>query len=352
MQALYQQRGQIVQDWLTYPTEPCPIPRSTLIFQDLSASPVYVAEGGHDGVLPPAYDVNYPRDVGAVDESHFRRYIVEQDNPHQEWFGITAPGVLIIEDIKRQKTKPPRTDLSMSEISMAVYTDRFDASTLRYVIYANVNNKETLFVGRCLYEMRRPSTDIQVWEYGSPEYQKFLGSRLGKLTAYMLLGTFERGTRRIARRHSSGAGTSEPGLGYPLGRVDELESNSGLETQSVSDKHGRLIGQDGHDSPDSADSIGLQPSVARLRLDDPPAEGEAPHILSRVATSHTQSESAQSGGEISLGNPESQAVADELRSSLASLNLAGSNTGQPWDQRPRARLGSMTRRLSFAERST
>ncbi|KAJ5180829.1 hypothetical protein N7492_004039 [Penicillium capsulatum] len=199
MQALYQQRGQIVQDWLTYPTEPCPIPRSTLIFQDLSASPVYVAEGGHDGVLPPAYDVNYPRDVGAVDESHFRRYIVEQDNPHQEWFGITAPGVLIIEDIKRQKTKPPRTDLSMSEISMAVYTDRFDASTLRYVIYANVNNKETLFVGRCLYEMRRPSTDIQVWEYGSPEYQKFLGSRLGKLTAYMLLGTFERGTRRIAR---------------------------------------------------------------------------------------------------------------------------------------------------------
>lgn len=205
-----------MQDWLTYPTQPCPIHQSTLTFRDLSRSPIYLIDEKSDGPLPPACEMNYPEDVKGAEQNDLRHYVVERDSPRHEWKGITAPGVLIVENIQRQKTDPPRTGFNMSEVSMAIYNHRFNPNTLQYVVFAHVTNEETLFVGRGLYDLHRPSTDTQIWDYDSPEYQRLLGTRLGKLTAYMLLGAFERGSRRIARVVT----WTNPSFGTPWVRFD------------------------------------------------------------------------------------------------------------------------------------
>ncbi|KAJ5390246.1 uncharacterized protein N7496_001314 [Penicillium cataractarum] len=94
----------------------------------------------------------------------------------------------------------------MSEVTKAVYERTFDISGLRYVIIKNVMNEQTgKLIKDLLYTSERsipwPGKYGQrdSWEWNTPEYQALLGTRLGKLVAYLVLGSYERGKRRIAR---------------------------------------------------------------------------------------------------------------------------------------------------------
>lgn len=310
MQALYQQRGQIVQNWLKYPFEPCPIPQSTLTFQDLSENPVYLIDEENDGPLPPAYEMNYPNDVGGADEKNSRRYILERDNPRQDWYGFTAPGVLFVENIKRQKTDPPRKDFSMSEVSMAIYNHRFDTDTLRYVIFAHVTNQQTLFIGRGLHDLYKPTTDTQIWDYGSPEYQKLLGTRLGKLTAYMLLGAFDRGSRRIARVVT----WTNPSFGTPWVRFDiEVVSPCDIPLPSVEPSHFLEL-------PGTIDrAIGEGRSISMMEMLPPPAIPRAFHGMTLEQTAEQRlSETRVVHGPLALGNEPARAQISRQEKRLGS----------------------------------
>lgn len=80
----------------------------------------------------------------------------------------------------------------------------FHIDTLRHVFFENVQNLETApFVRRALYteenNLSWPRKSPQTWEYGTPEYDGLLGSRLGKIVGYLVLGAFPRGTRRITQ---------------------------------------------------------------------------------------------------------------------------------------------------------
>ncbi|KAK9853700.1 Beta-glucuronidase [Penicillium brevicompactum] len=117
------------------------------------------------------------------------------------WQGQTGPGVIVIEEIKR-KTGP-----FSSQISQVLYEEHFSMDTLKFVYMVDVKNEDTLqFVKTQLYtksngvlEQHGDITERYEWDYGTPEFDGLLGTTLGKHVAYLLLGAFNRGTRRIGR---------------------------------------------------------------------------------------------------------------------------------------------------------
>jgi hypothetical protein len=92
-----------------------------------------------------------------------------------------------------------------SEIATALYKARAPIETLRHVYFDNVVNIDTIrFVRNRLYTAENglnwpPDRSVMVWEYGTAEYQGLLGTRLGKVVAYIVLGAFPRGTRYISK---------------------------------------------------------------------------------------------------------------------------------------------------------
>lgn len=119
------------------------------------------------------------------------------------WIGDTGPGVIVLGAISRKENSnaPP-----IAQLAQAFYTRNFEMHTLRHVFVQYVVNNETNpFIRRCLYteqarpELKWPKEEPEIWEYNTPEYDGILGSRIGKNVAYLALGAFPRGTRRISQ---------------------------------------------------------------------------------------------------------------------------------------------------------
>ncbi|KAJ5266935.1 hypothetical protein N7478_009743 [Penicillium angulare] len=117
-----------------------------------------------------------------------------------------GPGVLVISLLNRDgvystEAKPiPHT----SSLMQASYQNFHHIDTLRHVFLWAVTNQDTFaFLHRFLYTaehgLRWPSEEPRSFEYGSPEFDGLLGTRLGKLICYLVLEAWPRGTRRITR---------------------------------------------------------------------------------------------------------------------------------------------------------
>ncbi|KAJ5107646.1 hypothetical protein N7456_004321 [Penicillium angulare] len=69
--------------------------------------------------------------------------------------------------------------------------------TLRHVLVQGVMNTQTVAaLERCT---GKNEGLFDSFERGSPEYQELLGTRIGRMVAYLVLGAFPRGTRKISR---------------------------------------------------------------------------------------------------------------------------------------------------------
>jgi hypothetical protein len=93
-----------------------------------------------------------------------------------------------------------------SAVAQAFYERDFDLNDLRCVFVNGIINKNTVgFIREHIYNPEDfnefPGLDFapQTWKYASPEYDGLLGTRIGKVVAYLVLGAFERGTRRISQ---------------------------------------------------------------------------------------------------------------------------------------------------------
>jgi hypothetical protein len=137
-----------------------------------------------------------------------------------DWDGFTGPGVIIISNIARAQhsLSPP-----MSEVTKAVYERTFDINGLRYVIIKNIMNEQTVrLIKDLLYTAEKcvpwPGEYGQrdTWEWNTPEYQALLGTCLGKFVAYLVLGSYKRGRKRIARIVTYRIGNSQ----WPQMRFD------------------------------------------------------------------------------------------------------------------------------------
>lgn len=195
--------GQILQRWMNDPSisalQECKVQRSKLKLQHLEHL-VYPGQTPYHPLQVEDFGVE------RLGEEYWSKLSVIEMAPYgplprdkiNVWEGLTAPGILVIEEMKRN------SGFYMSEISQAVYENPFPLETLKQIFVLDVENKDTVqFVSERLYTtlsgLQWPDETTRYWEYGTPEFKGLLGTKIGQVVAHMILGAFKRGTRRIVR---------------------------------------------------------------------------------------------------------------------------------------------------------
>ncbi|KAJ5110076.1 hypothetical protein N7532_002721 [Penicillium argentinense] len=140
--------------------------------------------------LPNEFDA--PVEKG---KSVYRNYTIRHGS--LTWVGTIGPGIVVLAEIQRS-SHPMWNAPYISQITQALYAQCYDLAGLRHIIITNIQEDET----SALIEdhiLLWPDKGPYTWEIGTPEYDALLGTRLGKVAAYVLLGALPRGTRRISQ---------------------------------------------------------------------------------------------------------------------------------------------------------
>ncbi|KAJ5972304.1 uncharacterized protein N7479_002222 [Penicillium vulpinum] len=207
-----QAAGQLLQQRIESPAsdpspQKCPILPSSLTFKDLRKAKQLEIDMDLSPYIPIQIEADFAglEIMGPTGGAWEKVAIDETDaspDPRYSdihtWEGQVAPGVLIIEEIKRTK------GFRMSEVSQAIYEEFFPINTLQYVYLIDVCNTDTRsFVQDEIYTgsngLAWPDDAIRDWMPGTPEFEALLGTALGHNMAFLILGAFKRGTRRISR---------------------------------------------------------------------------------------------------------------------------------------------------------
>lgn len=111
------------------------------------------------------------------------------------WVGA---GIMLLHAVRR--TEGPH----LSEVAQAFYEKYYDMSDLKYIVLNDVMNLETSHLVKSkLYSelngLQWPDEEPMFWTLGTPEFDGLLGTRMGKLVAYIVLGAFPQGNRQIDR---------------------------------------------------------------------------------------------------------------------------------------------------------
>ncbi|KAJ5664572.1 hypothetical protein N7507_005303 [Penicillium longicatenatum] len=210
--------GALRRRWIDDPSEPdCFIERSTLTFSQLVGR--YEGRGFSTRRVDP--DSDFEGHVLTAIEELERKEVIstvreyenfELDSPLLAWSGCTGSGVIIIDLMQRSRIGAKVTHEMMgdvpnaSSIAQAFYERDFDLDDLRCVFVNDIVNRNTVdfflehIHNKEFYDDFPGQTSVpQTWDHGSPEYDGLLGTRIGKVVAYLVLGAFKRGTRRISR---------------------------------------------------------------------------------------------------------------------------------------------------------
>lgn len=206
-----QVKGGELQQQISNPNLPCIVQPTTLVYGSLSPASGWRTMSIRDG---PPRDVSsdlmalgFPVQPNSYIQTSTVRRVIDVRTGDPSFPNVVTmhacEGVLTMDDISKEKDdeNPPFT----SQILHALYQKDFNISTLRYIYVCCVKNEETReFVTGTLYsamnDLHYPfCPDVGIWDYGSPEYQALLGTRIGKVAAYLVLGAYPRGTKRIAR---------------------------------------------------------------------------------------------------------------------------------------------------------
>ncbi|CAG8896274.1 unnamed protein product [Penicillium nalgiovense] len=113
---------------------------------------------------------------------------------------MVGPGILVATAIFRFD------NIQWNEIARAVYEIDHPIDTLRHIMFTHVVNEQSEpYIKYILYPRRGRYLDFaegeacERLERGTLEYHEFLGTRLGKAAATLLISSFPRGTRCISR---------------------------------------------------------------------------------------------------------------------------------------------------------
>ncbi|KAJ5698136.1 hypothetical protein N7462_000141 [Penicillium macrosclerotiorum] len=155
-----------------------------------------------------ALDLGLPYNPKAKDDSHDSSYkqivatLRKRGAPDEihEFAGRVAKRVLFVLKMERSASATPY----MSDLMRAAYMHRHPIESLKHIFFLRVTNKEVRnFIVQYLYTEERglsvPDYISRVWEYGTSEYLGLLGTRVGRLVGYFVMGSFPYGTHRIAR---------------------------------------------------------------------------------------------------------------------------------------------------------
>ncbi|KAJ5994167.1 hypothetical protein N7451_009891 [Penicillium sp. IBT 35674x] len=204
--------------WIDDPSEPgCSIERSTLTYSQIvnryegmgfSTRPVDPDPDFEGHVLTAIKELEQKEIISTVRE--YENF--ELDSPLLAWSGCTGSGVITIDVMMRSRiggniTREMMDDVPHAScIAQAFYQRDFEIDDLRSIFVNDIINRDTVgFFHEHIYDEKfyddfpGQTCVPQTWEHGSPEYDGLLGTRIGKVVAYLVLGAFPRGTRRISR---------------------------------------------------------------------------------------------------------------------------------------------------------
>ncbi|KAJ5238460.1 hypothetical protein N7468_003079 [Penicillium chermesinum] len=197
-------RGRQVQSWIDNPDQPnCPVQRCEMDLQHLRT----IAPGVRVRTNPHLYplvedELLFPRGERRPREREYsgwlyffgqETYRALGEHPSRNYFeGITAPGTLIIQTVARSTRYFPY----ISDVALTLYKhDQKRMESLRYIFVLDVVNEQTSY----LLTRQMEWAEGDVFEHGSRVYQQIMGTRVGRMVGYLMLGAFERGTYRISR---------------------------------------------------------------------------------------------------------------------------------------------------------
>lgn len=182
-----QEKGAALQRLLQNSSLPSPIPRCTLTTADLN----------HLGWELKIQMAKLPGEIQAIKPALVRSnncVYTRARKDRNEYIGETAPGMIIMEHLWN---KPGRHGPYTAQVAQAMYTHNFSLSDLCHIFVLTVMQTETLALTKKIYNTSR--TDYMTLQYGTPDYQAVLGSKIGRTVVYLLLGAFPRGTARISK---------------------------------------------------------------------------------------------------------------------------------------------------------
>lgn len=228
--AKLQARGAQLAKWIDNPNEPdCPVSQSTLTMKQIRemGNPVADARRSRfkepfDGLakvkrnlfLSPelvendqrlttyiSYDIRYYERFKEEEEewkgAESRQRAIEKADQKSNWKGIIAPGFIAMEFLTRNPESKRVPHLSETSIATYLYENR-TMDNLKYIFINSIVHEETWgFVKRQAYAAwpGQPKT----WLHGSQVYEELLGTKMGRTVAYIVLGAFPRGSRRITQ---------------------------------------------------------------------------------------------------------------------------------------------------------
>lgn len=227
-----QEAGAQRRRWIDDPEEPnCHIRRNTLTLEHLRkvrqmrsqlSAMKEKFENLEIDLQAQMSDLGYPKYLSPGNPPLYRRFAIMCASFN--WFGCTGPDMIILEDIERNRECfPPGPHIS--QISQVLYEQDFPLEELRHVFVRDVMNQNTSdFITSTLYPFGNSDPSILSWpvyqprscEHGTPEYDALLGTTLGRMIAYLVLGAFQRGSRRIQRIVIWSNGLAQPHMRFDI----------------------------------------------------------------------------------------------------------------------------------------
>ncbi|OQD79609.1 hypothetical protein PENANT_c047G02534 [Penicillium antarcticum] len=211
--AKYRQKGANYSQWIDKANDadckaPCKVKKSDVSWNDLvnpsSSIERWVTKsarrGGAHLCVRSKPEVR-PAGLPMGDQDYLSESIscrnTEGINMHMHSMG---PGVIFTEMAHRD----PESDTHhWSEIALAQYRRGYDIDTLRHIHICNCVNSQTLnHILEVIYPRlgrSRQSEDVITLDYGTDEYNEIMGVTWGSAVGALVLGAWDRGTRRITR---------------------------------------------------------------------------------------------------------------------------------------------------------
>ncbi|KAJ6034576.1 uncharacterized protein N7446_009327 [Penicillium canescens] len=178
----WDRKGEKLGKWLNNANEPgCPIPKTTVTMANLPPSKYFIYNKTTCLSLTQSNwvaSLGLPVETSVEDADSVYQFLSLHKNelPWAHWSGHIGPGVMIIECIRRESDS---TAPWISELTKAIYENYSSLSDLR--------------------DDDHGKWPTGVWMPPSPEFNALLGTRLGKVVAYFILGAYGQGVKRIAK---------------------------------------------------------------------------------------------------------------------------------------------------------
>ncbi|KGO56883.1 hypothetical protein PEX1_072130 [Penicillium expansum] len=194
----WEEKGRSLRRWIERYHEPgCPYPKSTFAVTYYPQPRDYSVT--HESAsLDSTWDTwiyphNLPAELNKIE-------IKNRKGPPVGWEGRTGQGVLFLDWIRRsRRSAAPH----MSEFTKAAYEMDFPLRSLKYVFVTDISETDTV---ECIRDevyksegIAYPSSEQEIWDSPSREFDALLGTTMGKAVAAFVLCAWGQGMKRIAR---------------------------------------------------------------------------------------------------------------------------------------------------------